>query len=180
MSRFRILRRRSVAVVAGIVVFLTALVLWAGPSVGSDSVGAAPTPSLPIATTTPSPSAGSSPASGAQAQPALVDLAASDDPTGPAASSLPVAGTRRVTLTATAADAIGVVRYRFADREVHTANNVEHRLSVSARIGPTQRAVIVVQVSPDGGTARCAIAVNGVVRVRQSVTGAYEVTACVL
>jgi hypothetical protein len=53
-------------------------------------------------------------------------------------------------------------------------------MSVSVRTPYGARTAMTVQVAPDGVTATCSIAINGVVKVTYTAHGPNQVVACVV
>lgn len=85
-----------------------------------------------------------------------------------------------VTFRASGDRYIGGVAYVVEGHSPQRRYTVASPMSVSIRAPYGKRAAMTVQVAPDGVTATCSIAINGVVKVTYTAHGPNRVVACVL
>jgi hypothetical protein len=176
----RVHRRRAAAVGSTLVLFVTALALWTRGG-GSGSGSLANRPPSPQRTDIAASVTGSSPTPGAAGS----GTAARG---GPSLPPFPVStnindynrGPVTVTFLATGDRYIGGVAYVVEGHSPKRKYTVASPMSVSVRTPYGARVAMTVQVAPEGVTATCSVAINGVVKVTYTARGANRVVACVV
>jgi hypothetical protein len=175
----RVHRRRAAAVGLTLVLFATALALWTrGGGSGNGSLAhrsPAPHGTDIAASVTANRKASGANASGdarrdASLPPFPVSTNISDYNRGPVT----------VTFRATGDKYIGGVAYVVEGHSAQRKYTVASPMSVSVRTPYGARTAMTVQVAPEGVTATCSIAINGVVKVTYTAHGPNQVVACVV
>jgi hypothetical protein len=175
----RVHRRRAAAVGITLVLFATALALWTrGGGGGSGSL--ADRPPSPQSTDIAA-SVAKRPAPGAAGS-GTAALGGPSLPPFPVSTN--INGYKRgpvtVTFLATGDRYIGGVAYVVEGHSPKREYTVVSPMSVTVRTPYGARVAMTVQVAPDGVTATCSVAINGVVQVTYTARGPNRVVACVV
>jgi hypothetical protein len=175
-------RRRAVGAGVVVLLFASALALWARGGATSNAYDGHQ--AAPNRTNT----AGSAPSNGSASGGAASGTAAGGARGGPSLAPFPIStnisdfnrGPVTVTFSATGDKYIGGVAWIVEGQSRHSRFTVASPMSVSIRAPYGKRAAMTVQVAADGVTATCSIAINGVVKIKVTARGANHVGACVL